>query len=140
MSSSTLHTLALGTALLASPTITFIGLRFLFAPRIASAGYGIALDDSRSFTFIKGIRDIVSGLVLLAVYRSGGPVVLGWAVLVSSLTALGDMMVVLSRGVSAGDDGPKGRGRGKGNVGQALGVHGVTAGVLFATGLTLIRA
>src|SRR5215510_4778143 len=44
-----------------------IGLNFIFNPVGASSGYGIPITDPNSFPFmwIKGIRDIFSGLVIL---------------------------------------------------------------------------
>lgn len=46
--------------------IIFVGLRFIIAPAAGAAGYGIELSSNAfSFAYIKGIRDIFSGLVLL---------------------------------------------------------------------------
>ena len=44
-----------------------IGINFILNPAGASAGYGIPITDPDSFPFmwIKGIRDIFSGLVIL---------------------------------------------------------------------------
>ena len=44
-----------------------IGINFIFNPVGASSGYGIPIHDPNSFPFmwIKGIRDIFSGLVIL---------------------------------------------------------------------------
>src|SRR5262245_37667610 len=44
-----------------------IGLNFIFNPVGASSGYGIPIHDPNSFPFmwVKGIRDIFSGLVIL---------------------------------------------------------------------------
>lgn len=50
-----------------------IGLNFVFNPVGASAGYGVAIHDPSAFPFmwIKGIRDIFSGLVVLAFLLRG---------------------------------------------------------------------
>ena len=50
-----------------------IGVNFILNPVGASAAYGIAIHDPNSFPFmwIKGIRDIFSGLVLLPFLLSG---------------------------------------------------------------------
>ena len=47
--------------------IIFIGLRFIMAPSVAAQGYGIPLqpDSSLSYGYVKGIRDIFAGLILL---------------------------------------------------------------------------
>ena len=54
-------------SLLVAIGILFIGIRFLLAPDIAAAGYGIPLkhDLSISYAYAKGIRDIYSGIILL---------------------------------------------------------------------------
>ncbi|MEQ1763946.1 MAG: DUF4267 domain-containing protein [Pyrinomonadaceae bacterium] len=50
-----------------------IGINFIFNPIGASSGYGIPVHDPAAFPFmwIKGIRDIFSGLVILAFLLSG---------------------------------------------------------------------
>ena len=46
--------------------IVFIGARFLLAPRVAAAGYGVQPDLSQrstgAYLSVKGVRDIASGL------------------------------------------------------------------------------
>jgi len=50
-----------------------IGLNFVFNPVGASTGYGVPIHDPSAFPFmwIKGIRDIFSGLVVLAFLLRG---------------------------------------------------------------------
>jgi hypothetical protein len=50
-----------------------IGINFILNPAGASAGYGIPITDPNSFPFmwIKGIRDIFSGLVILPFLLQG---------------------------------------------------------------------
>jgi Domain of unknown function (DUF4267) len=50
-----------------------IGINFIFNPIGASSGFGIPIHDPNSFPFmwIKGIRDIFSGLVILPFLVSG---------------------------------------------------------------------
>ena len=45
--------------------IIFLGARFLIAPKVAAAAFGVprADDNGISFAYTKGIRDIFSGLV-----------------------------------------------------------------------------
>ena len=52
-----------------------IGINFIFNPVGASTGYGIPIHDPNSFPFmwIKGIRDIFSGLVILPFLFTGNP-------------------------------------------------------------------
>jgi len=60
--------------------IIAIGVRFLLAPRTAAAGYGVAIraeiGGAGAYLSAKGVRDIVSGLVVflliaIAGYRGG---------------------------------------------------------------------
>lgn len=53
--------------------IIIIGINFIFNPTGASAGYGIPINDPNGFPFmwIKGIRDIASGLFILPFLFSG---------------------------------------------------------------------
>src|SRR6185312_13142314 len=53
--------------------ITFLGARFLLAPRVAALGYGIPLasDRDRRLTAVKGVRDVTSGLLLAGALLSG---------------------------------------------------------------------
>ena len=53
--------------------IIAIGINFIFNPVGASTGFGIPIHDPAAFPFmwIKGIRDIFSGLVILAFLLRG---------------------------------------------------------------------
>jgi Domain of unknown function (DUF4267) len=54
-------------SLLVAVGIIFIGARFLLAPYIAAADYGIPLDHESisGYAYAKGIRDIYSGIIIL---------------------------------------------------------------------------
>ena len=84
--------------------------------------YGVAADNLRALTEIKGIRDITSGVVVLVVFAVADRTTLGWVLVAASLTAIGDAMIVLSNG---------------GKLARALGIHGLTAALLVAAGLAL---
>jgi len=113
---------ALLIALIACAAIIAIGIRFLLAPQKATLAFGVAADDLRALTEIKGVRDITSGVVLLVVWAAAGRTALGWALIAAALTPIGDATIVLSNG---------------GRRSTALGIHGVTAGLLVAAGLAL---
>ncbi|PYY39054.1 DUF4267 domain-containing protein [Curtobacterium sp. MCPF17_046] len=113
---------ALVVAVLGCLFILFIGGRFLVAPAIATAGFGVAEDRRRAFTSIKGVRDITSGIVPLVVLLVAGPHVFGWALLAAAITPIGDAVIVFTNG---------------GTLRQALGVHAATALVLVIAGLVL---
>jgi uncharacterized membrane protein YccF (DUF307 family) len=119
---STMHLAALLVALISCVLIVVIGIRFLLTPSNATLAFGIAADDVRGLTEIKGVRDITFGVVLLAVWVAGGPATLGWALVAAALTPTADAVIVLSNG---------------GRRSTALGVHGLTAGLLVAAGLVL---
>lgn len=113
---------ALLIALIACAAIIAIGIRFLLAPQKATLAFGVAADDLRALTEIKGVRDITSGVVLLVVWAAAGRTALGWALIAAALTPIGDATIVLTNG---------------GRLSTALGIHGVTAGLLVAAGVAL---
>lgn len=113
---------ALVVALLSCAFILFIGGRFLLAPRVAMAGFGVPEGRPRALTSIKGVRDITSGAVPLAVLAAAGSHVFGWAMLAAAITPIGDAVIVRTNG---------------GTLRHALSVHGATAVLLIAVGLIL---
>ncbi|MFL0359875.1 MULTISPECIES: DUF4267 domain-containing protein [unclassified Curtobacterium] len=113
---------ALAVAVLGCLFILFIGGRFLLAPTVATAGFGVAEDRRRAFTSIKGVRDITSGIVPLVVLLVAGPHAFGWVLLAAAITPIGDAIIVVTNG---------------GTLRQALTVHGATAVVLIVAGLVL---
>ena len=120
-----MHLTALILAVTASVAIIVLGTRFLLVPRQATLAFGVAADNTRALTAIKGVRDITSGVALLAVWAAAGSVPLGWALIAMSLTPVADAAIVLTNG-------------GKPSV--ALGIHGLTAVLLIAAGLVLALA
>jgi hypothetical protein len=113
---------ALTVALLGCAFILFIGGRFLLAPRVAMAGYGVPEDSLRALTSIKGVRDITSGVVPLVALAAGGVHVFGWAMLAAAITPIADAVIVRTNG---------------GTLRQALSIHAATAALLVAVGLIL---
>ncbi|OBJ49056.1 DUF4267 domain-containing protein [Mycobacterium sp. 1423905.2] len=107
--------------------IIFIGARFIVAPRVAAAGYGVAQDlagpAARAYLSVKGIRDIASGLFVFILMAAGATHVLGWVILAATIIPLADAAIVLGNG------GPRS---------IALGVHGVTAAVMLVTAALLL--
>ena len=117
-----MHLAALLVGLIACAAIIVLGIRFFLAPRQATLDFGVAADNVRALTEIKGARDITSGVVLLVVWASAGHVTLGWALVAAAITPTADALIVLTNG---------------GKLSKALGVHGLTAGLLVAAGLVL---
>ena len=108
--------LAYGLSALVAAGITYIGIRFLVQPRVSAAGYGVPVTGERgaadAFFAVKGVRDIASGLVLLAVLLTAPAHVIGWVMLAFTVEVLGDMVIVLRWG---------------GSKAHAFGIHGATA-------------
>jgi hypothetical protein len=115
-------TAALVVGLLAAAFILFIGIRFLVAPGVAVAGFGLPEGRPRGMTNAKGIRDITSGVLILVVLAAAGQHALGWVLVASAITPVGDAVTVVTNG---------------GKTSYALQVHGVTAVLLVAAGLVL---
>jgi hypothetical protein len=109
--------------------IIFIGVRFLLQPLSAAAAFGVPVHGTPNFAYLwaKGTRDIVSGLLLLALlWAHAGRRLLALFLAVAALIPLGDLLNV---GLNIGTR----------NVG-ALAIHGGTvvamviiSALLFAT-------
>jgi hypothetical protein len=113
---------ALAVAIIGCVFILFIGARFLAAPKVAMAGFGVPQDSLRALTSIKGVRDITSGIVPLVVLAAAGHQAFGWALLAAAITPIGDAVIVTRNG---------------GTLRQALSVHAATAATLLVAGLLL---
>jgi hypothetical protein len=122
-----MHWFSLGVALLASAGIIAIGIFYLSNPRGAARSFGLPQPESGPniawWLRLKGVRDVVAGLAVLAVILWSDRRTVGVVLLVQSLIALGDMTVVLS---------------GKGSARTALTVHGMTAALMIAAAIPLI--
>ena len=116
--------LAYGLAVVLDLFIIFIGGRFLLAPTTAAAGYGVPAepDGDAAYLAVKGVRDIASGIVGLALLAFSGAAAGGWFMLVAALIPLGDMVIVLRHG---------------GTKAVAFGVHLATAVVVLISAALL---
>jgi hypothetical protein len=122
-----MHWLLTGLALLLALAIMAIGSQYLLRPTIMMRSFGLPLPESSaniaSWLRLKGVRDVVAGLVVLAMMAWGGPRELGLVLLVEAIIPTGDMLVILA---------------GKGSTPTALGVHGVTAVVMILTAVPIL--
>jgi hypothetical protein len=77
----------------------FLGARFFISPEVATAGYGIHFNaqGDYSFHYIKGIRDIFSGLVICAFVLMNERRALGVTLLAGTMIPVTDMMIVLGK-------------------------------------------
>ena len=112
---------AYGLAIALNLFIVFIGLRFLFVPQAAAAGYGVPATE-RAFPTVKGLRDGSYGLLGLALLAFAGVEAEAWFMLVVALNPLGDTVVVLRNG---------------GSRAVAFGVHFATAIVVLVSAALL---
>jgi hypothetical protein len=112
---------------LLAAAIIFIGARFLLAPRVAAAAFGVLPDldqpSAGAYLSVKGVRDIATGLFVLILMIAGATHLVGWVMLAATIIPLGDAAIVLH------DGGPKS---------IAWGVHGVTAVVMLITAALLL--
>ena len=84
--------------------MVFIGLRFLLSPRTGAEGYGVFLppaDANYAFHYAKGIRDVFSGLLLVAFAGLGYDRPLAWVALLGTLIPALDLAIVLSQPTAA---------------------------------------
>ena len=118
---------ALVAALLAAAIIV-IGFLYVVSPQRMTASFGLKLpapdSDTRAWLRLKGIRDLVSGLVVLTLMATTNTRTVGIAVLVLAVTPLADMSNVLASG---------------GSKSTAFSVHGATCAVMLVAGLFLIH-
>jgi len=116
-------------AVLLAVGIIVIGCFYLFSPERISGTFGLkppAQDaDTRAWLRPKGIRDVVAGLVVLAMMLTADRRTLGIALLVEAIIPFGDMSIVLGSG---------------GSKPRAFSVHGATCAVMLVVGLLLIDA
>jgi hypothetical protein len=114
---------------LIAAAIIFIGARFLVAPRVAAAGYGVQPDLGQpsvgAFMSVKGVRDIASGLFVVILMAAGETQLLGWMLLAATIIPIADAIIVLRDG---------------GAKSVAYGVHGATAVVMLVTSALLLAS
>ena len=105
--------------------IIAIGTRFLVAPTAAAAGYGVEPPVAADpYLAVKGVRDIGTGLIGMAVLASAQRRIGARTLLAAAAIPASDAAIVRTRG---------------GSPAIAYGVHGVTAAVLIACGAILLR-
>ncbi|PAY06465.1 hypothetical protein CK489_26645 [Bradyrhizobium sp. UFLA03-84] len=122
-----MHWLAIGLALLVAFAIIAIGALYVVNPRAATRSFGLPLpEDGGNITWwlrLKGVRDIASGLAVLALMAWGPPGAVGIVLLVEAVIPVGDMLVILAA---------------KGSTGSAVGMHGVTAVLMVLAAMPLM--
>jgi len=91
--------IAITIAFLTGLGMMFIGARFLLSPEIAEAGYGIHFNEhgDYSFHYIKGIRDVFTGLLICILIITRQRKALGTLLAVGTIIPVVDMIIVLSK-------------------------------------------
>jgi hypothetical protein len=113
------------TALIAAGII-ILGARALLVPRAAAAGFGLPAASGAEigpYLAIKGVRDIGSGLIALALLIAAPAHALAWFLVAAACIPLGDMLIVV---------------RSRGSRTTAYAIHGTTAAVMLAAGTALL--
>ena len=114
--------------------IILIGARFLLAPRVAAAGYGVPVEphgpqvlpgNPYPWLQVKGVRDIASGIFIWLLLANRSPHLLGAFMAAASIIPVGDAVIVLRSG---------------GTRAAAFGIHGATAAVMLAASVALLLA
>lgn len=77
----------------------FLGSRFFWSPEAATTAYGIRFNPlgDYSFHYIKGIRDIFSGLIICVFVLLNERRALGVMLLAGTIIPLNDMLIVISK-------------------------------------------
>ena len=116
-------------AALIAAGIMVIGGFYLGSPERMTGSFGLkppAPDaDTRAWLRPKGIRDVASGLVVLAMMLTADWRLVGMVLLVEAVIPLGDMSIILRSG---------------GSKSRAFSIHGVTCAAMIVAGLLLIHA
>ena len=122
-----MHWLPLGMALLLALAIIAIGTQYVLSPRTATRSFGLPLpEDGANVAWwlrLKGVRDIVAGLAVLAFMAWGAPRGVGLILLVEAIIPVGDMLIILAA---------------KGSTKSAFGIHGLTAVVMVLAAIPIM--
>ncbi|MDI6029148.1 DUF4267 domain-containing protein [Corticibacterium sp. UT-5YL-CI-8] len=117
----------MGVALLVSIGIIAIGAMYLARPATAMRSFGLPLPAEGESTMwwlrLKGVRDVATGLLVLALMMRGDLQIVGVTLLVDALIPLGDMLLILGA---------------KGSTRAALSIQGFTALLMAAAAVPLI--
>jgi len=124
-----MHWLALGIAVLVALAIIAIGIGYVASPRSVTRSFGLPLPEDGAhiawWLRLKGVRDVASGLAVLALMTWGTPREVGIILFVEAFIPVGDMLVILAA---------------KGSTRSAFGMHGMTAAAMVLAAITLMMS
>lgn len=91
--------MAITIAFLTGLGLIFLGARFILSPETAEAGYGICFNEQGdySFHYIKGIRDLFTGLIICILVLAKQTKALGITLLVGTIIPIVDLLIVLNK-------------------------------------------
>jgi hypothetical protein len=94
----TISSIAFGFTLITGLLLVFIGARFLLMPHVAELAFGIQTPTGNdySFHYIKGIRDMAVGLVILLMLLTRTERGLGILLLTITIVPVTDFLIVLN--------------------------------------------
>ncbi|HZE41358.1 MAG TPA: DUF4267 domain-containing protein [Stackebrandtia sp.] len=105
--------------------VFWFGTGFLYDPHGMAVGFGLPKSavpsgDVNAFLNVKGVRDVVTGLIPLVLLLTRQIKALAWVLLTTALIPIGDATIIFSYG---------------GDPATAIGVHLATATYLVVTSL-----
>jgi hypothetical protein len=116
-----------GIGLLVALAIIAIGTGYIAGPTTTVRSFGLPLPGDNlnipSWLRLKGVRDIVAGLLVLAFMLWGAQREIGIVLLVEAMIPVGDMLVILAA---------------KGSTRSAFGIHGLTAAIMLLAAIPMI--
>ncbi|MET3900239.1 hypothetical protein ABIB57_004205 [Devosia sp. UYZn731] len=117
----------MGGALVVALAIIAIGISYLANPIAMAGGFGLPLPGDGTnvpwWLRLKGVRDVVSGTLVIAFMIWGSSTNVGIVLAVEAMIPLGDMLLVLAA---------------KGSTGRALGIHGTTAAFMIVIAILML--
>ena len=120
-----LRSVSFWSVLIISVGIIYIGIRFITDPQTGATGYGIPLKNAGDMAYgqIKGIRDLVSGLLLLPLLWLRMRKAVAFIFTVATIVPAFDFLIILSY-------------NGSSDLTHLL-IHGITALVMAITSILL---
>lgn len=107
--------------------IIYVGVSYLFTPAATAPSFGFTVwptGTEAEFLSVKGMRDIVSGVIPLTLLALGQRRALGWVLLCEALIPLADGTLILVHG---------------GSPAAAFGIHYATAAVVIVAGILQLQ-
>jgi hypothetical protein len=122
-----MHWLALVMAVLLAVAIIAIGTQYILTPTTATRSFGLPPPENGTnipwWLRLKGVRDVASGLTILALMIWGTTRGVGIVLLTLAVIPVGDMLLVLAA---------------KGSARNGFVIHAITAAVIASTAISLI--